>query len=70
MDAEVVRYNERYKALATFTDNGALAFFVASFAQFFSENGSNLLAVLGVLLGLVFLVGAWHIRGLIQSEAE
>jgi len=70
VDVEIVRYNERYKALATFCDNGALALFVASFAQFFAVNGSNLLVVFGVLLGLAFLFGAWHIRGLIQSEAE
>lgn len=70
MDAELLRYNERYKALATFCDNSALAFFVASFAQLFAADGSNLLGVIGVVLGLAFLFGAWHIRGLIQSEAQ
>ena len=70
MDVEVVRYNERYKALGSFCDNSGLAFFVASFAQFFDANGSNFLVVLGVVLGLAFLFGAWHIRGLIQLEAE
>lgn len=70
MDAELVRYNERYKALATFCDNSGLAFFVASFAQFFDAQGSNLLVVIGVLVGLAFLFGAWHIRGLIQLEVE
>lgn len=68
MDSEVTRYNERYKALATFCDNAALAVFAASVAQFFDANGSNFLVALSVLLGLAFLVGAWHIRGLIQSE--
>jgi hypothetical protein len=70
VDAEVVRYNERYKALGTFSDNGALALFVASFAQFFSADRSNFLVALGILLGLAFLFGAWHIRGLIQLETE
>jgi hypothetical protein len=70
VDVELVRYNERYKALATFCDNSGLAFFVASFAQFFDADGSNFLVVLGVLRGLAFLYGAWHIRGLIQSETE
>ena len=70
MDAEVVRYNERYKALGTFCDNAGLAVFAASVAQFFSADGSNFLVVLGVLAGLAFLLVGWHIRGLIQSEAE
>lgn len=68
MDAELLRYNERYKGLAGFCDNAALAVFAASVAQFFAADGSNLLVVLGVVLGLAFLVGAWHIRSLIQSE--
>ena len=70
MDVDIARYNERYKAVANFCDNSALAFFVASFAQLFQADGSNFLVVLGVLMGLAFLVGAWHIRGLIQLEAE
>lgn len=68
MDAELLRYNERYKGLAGFCDNGGLAVFAASVAQFFAAEGSNFLVVLGVVLGLAFLVSAWHIRGLIQSE--
>ena len=70
MDVEIVRYNERYKALGSFCDNSGLAFFVASFAQFFDSTGSNFLVVLGVLIGLAFLVGACHIRGLIQLETQ
>ena len=70
MDVEVLRYNERYRALGSFCDNSGLAFFVASFAQFFDTDGSNLLVVLGVLVGLAFLFGAWHIRGLIQLETQ
>jgi hypothetical protein len=70
VDGEVVRFNERYKGLAAFCDNSGLAFFVASFAQVLDAHGSNFLVVLGVLLGLAFLFGASHIRGLIQSEAE
>jgi hypothetical protein len=70
VDVEVLRYNERYKALASFCDNSGLAFFVASFAQFFDADGSNFLVVFGVLIGLAFLVGAWHIRGLIQLETQ
>lgn len=68
MDPEIIRYNERYKALGTFCDNSSLAVFVASAAQFFETNGSNFLVVIGVLLGIAFLIGAWHIRVLIQSE--
>jgi hypothetical protein len=70
VDVEVLRYNERYKALASFCDNSGLAFFVASFAQFFDADGSNFLVVFGVLIGLAFLVGAWHFRGLIQLETQ
>jgi hypothetical protein len=69
LDVEIVRYNERYKAIANFTDNSALALFVASFAQLFDADGADLLVVPGVLLGLAFLVAAWHIRGVIQLEA-
>ena len=68
MDAEVVRYNERYKALGTFCDNAGLAVWAGSVAQFFDANGSNFLVVFGVVLGLAFLFGGWHMRGLIQSE--
>lgn len=70
MDVELVRYNERYKALATFCDNSGLAFFAASVAQFFAADGSNLLVALAVGAGLVFLLGGWHIRDLIQLEIE
>lgn len=70
MDVEVVRYNERYKALGSFCDNSGLALWAASVAQFFNSEGSNFLVALGVVLGLAFLVGAWHIRGLIQLEAQ
>jgi hypothetical protein len=69
VDPELIRYNERYKALATFCDNSALATFAASIAQVFASDGSNFLVVLGVLLGLAFLLGGWHIRALIQSES-
>lgn len=69
MDPEIIRYNERYKALATFCDNSALAIFAASVAQVFAKDGSDLLVVLGVLLGLAFLLGGWHIRVLMQSES-
>ena len=68
MDAEIVRYNERYKGLAAFCDNSGLAVFAASVAQFFAKDGSNFLVVLGVLLGVAFLIGGWHIRILIQLE--
>lgn len=68
MDAELIRYNERYKALATFCDNASLGVFGGSVAQFFANEGSNLLVTLGVLLGIAFLTAGWHIRGLIQSE--
>jgi preprotein translocase subunit SecG len=70
VDAEVVRYNERYKTLGTFCDNAGLAVWAGSVAQFFDAEGSNFLTVFGVLLGLVFLVIGWHIRGLIQSEDQ
>lgn len=70
MDVEIVRYNERYKALASFCDNSGLATWAASVAQFFAADGSNFLVALGVLAGLAFLLGGWHIRGLIQSEVE
>jgi len=70
VDVELVRYNERYKALATFCDNAGLALWAASVAQFFTADGSNLLVVLGVAAGLAFLVSGWHIRGLIQLEAQ
>jgi hypothetical protein len=69
MDPEIIRYNERYKALAVFCDNASLAVFAASVAQVFARNGSNVLVMLGVLLGLAFLLGGWHIRALIQSES-
>lgn len=68
MDIESVRYNERFKAFATFGDNSALAFFVASTARAFGDAGVDILVGLGVSLGLAFLWMAWHIRGLIQSE--
>jgi hypothetical protein len=70
VDAEVVRYNERYKALGTFCDNAGLAVWVGSVAQFFDADRSNFLVVFGVVLGLAFLFGGWHMRGLIQSEAQ
>jgi hypothetical protein len=70
VDAEVVRYNERYKALGTFCDNSGLAVWAGSVAQFFDADRSNFLVVFGVLLGVVFLVIGWHIRGLIQSEDQ
>lgn len=70
MDVEVVRYNERYKALANFCDNSALAFFVASVAKAFDDSASNFLIAIGVGAGLAFLVSAWHIRSLIQLEVE
>ena len=69
MDPEIARYNERYKALATFCDNAALGVFGGSVAQFFANDGSNFLVGLGVLLGVAFLIAGWHIRGLIQSES-
>ena len=68
MDPELIRYNERYKALATFCDNAALGVFGGSVAQFFANDGSNFLVMLGVLLGVAFLQAGWHIRGLMQSE--
>ena len=80
MDPEIARYNERYRALATFCDNAALAVFAASVARLFNAqpwsfvladltfDGSGLLIVLGVMLGVAFLRGGWHIRGFIQSE--
>lgn len=70
MDAEITRYNERYKALGTFCDDAGLAFFAASVAQLLDADGSNLLVALAVGAGLAFLLGGWHIRGLIQLEAE
>jgi hypothetical protein len=69
VNPEIIRYNERYKALATLCDNAALATFIASAAQFFDVNGSNFLIVFGVALGVAFLTGGWHIRALIQSES-
>ena len=57
MDVEIVRYNERYKALASFCDNSGLGFFAASIAQFFAADGSNLLVAMGVGAGLAFLLG-------------
>jgi hypothetical protein len=68
MDHELTRYNERYKALATFCDNAALGVFAGSVAQFFASDGSNFLVMLGVLLGVAFLTAGWHIRGLLQPE--
>jgi hypothetical protein len=68
VDPEISRYNERYKALATFCDNASLAVLAASVAQVFARDGSNILAMIGVLLALAFLLGGWHIRALIQSE--
>lgn len=70
VDPEIVRYNERYKALATFCDNSALATLAASVAQVFSKDGSNFLVVLGVVLAIAFLIRGWHIRVLIQSESR
>lgn len=68
MDPELIRYNERYRALATFCDNAALGVFGGSVAQFFANDGSNFLVALGVVLGVAFLTAGWHIRGLMQSE--
>jgi hypothetical protein len=68
VDPELIRYNERYKALAVFCDNAALGVFGGSVAQFFADNGSNFLVMLGVLLGVAFLTAGWHIRGLMQAE--
>lgn len=68
MDPEIIRYNERFKALATFCDNASLGVFGGSVAQFFAKDGSNFLVAFGVILGVAFLMGAWHIRVLIQSE--
>ena len=69
MDPELIRFNERYKALATFCDNAALGVFGGSIAQFFANDGSNFLVMLGVVLGVAFLTAGWHIRGLMQSES-
>ena len=68
VDPEVIRYNERYRALAAFCDNASLGVFGGSVVQFFANDGSNLLVTFGVLLGVAFLIAGWHIRGLIQSE--
>lgn len=68
MDTDAYRYNERFKGFATFGDNAALAFFVASVAKAFDPRGEDILVLFGVGLGLAFLWMAWHIRGLIQSE--
>jgi len=69
VDPELIRFNERYKALATFCDNAALGVFGGSIAQFFANDGSNFLVMLGVVLGVAFLTAGWHIRGLMQSES-
>lgn len=68
MDPNVIRYNERYRALGTFCDNAALAIFAASVAQAFVKDGSGLLVVIGVLLGFTGWFSGWQIRVLIQSE--
>ena len=68
MDVQAARENERWKGIANFCDNSALAFLVASVANGFGDGGPDLWSVAGVLLGLAFLWAAWHIRGLIQSE--
>ena len=64
---EAVRWNERWKAFASFGDNSALALFAAGIAKAFSD-GPDEWFFAGVAFGIVFLWMAWHIRGLIQSE--
>lgn len=74
MEYDVVRANERFKGWGLFGDNAALAFFVGSVARLLDpakpgeEPLRSILVVGGVVLGIAFLVGAWHIRGLIQPE--
>jgi len=72
MDYEVIRANERLKGWGSFCDNAALAFFIGSVTKYLdptsTDSLSGFLMVVGVVLGIAFLVGAWHIRGLLQPE--
>jgi hypothetical protein len=68
VDIESVRWNERWKAFASFGDSAALGLFGGSIAKAFSDSGPDKWTYGGVIFGVVLLWVAWHIRGLIEPE--
>jgi hypothetical protein len=66
VDSNVLRTNERFKAIAGMCDNGALALFIAAVVKSFEQ--PDFFVVLDVAVGVVLMWVAWHVRGLLESE--
>lgn len=68
MIIENVRDNERVKGIASYLDNASLALFAAGIAKALDARGLEFWSGLGLFLGVVFFLGAWHMRTLIEPE--
>ena len=67
MDIEATRDNERVKSIASMCDNAALALYIAAVIRLFQH--SDLYVLINVISAIILMWIAWHIRGLLQSEA-